>query len=123
MQNKAGNIKLSFNRNDPFTTSASINIGVGGADEISVKAIPLKQLMADFGLSKIDFLKLDCEGSEYDIIYHCEDALLDSINLIAVETHRGKEASESKDALCEYLRAKNFQVDTKLGSDMVYAHH
>jgi FkbM family methyltransferase len=121
MRNQTGNIVLNFDRSDSFTTAASINKGNGGGDEISVKAVSLKQLMADFGLSRIDFLKLDCEGSEYDILYPCEGALLDSIRHIAMETHRGMEAAESKDAMCNFLRAKNFHVNTQPGSEMVHA--
>ncbi len=121
MRHEAGNIILNFNRSDSFTTAASIHKGTGGGDQISVKAISLKQLLADFGLSRIDFLKLDCEGSEYDILYHCEGELLDSISYISMETHPGTEAAETKDALCDFLRAKKFQLGTKPGSAMVYA--
>jgi FkbM family methyltransferase len=122
MRNQAGNIILNFNRNDSFTTAASIiKDAGGGGDQISVKAVSLKQVMADFGLGRIDFLKLDCEGSEYDILYHCEAALLDSIRYIALETHRGTGTAESKDALCDFLRARNFHINTKPGSNLVHA--
>ena len=122
IRNQAGNIILNFDQGDSFTTAASVIRGAGGGDEISVKAISLKQLMADFGLDRIDFLKLDCEGSEYDILYHCEGALLDSIRCVSMETHRGTGAAESKDDMCDFLRAKHFHVNTKPGSDMVYAY-
>jgi FkbM family methyltransferase len=121
VQSRSGTVTLNFDRSDSFTTSASIRKGAGGGDEISVPAISLKQLMADFGLARVDFLKLDCEGSEYDILYNCGDAVLDSIRAIGMETHRGNGASETKDALCDYLRTKKFDVRTKPGSDMVHA--
>jgi FkbM family methyltransferase len=122
MRSQGGHVILHFDRSDSFTTSASILQGTGGGDEISVKAISLAQLVADFHLSRIDFLKLDCEGSEYDILYHCDGALLDSIWCIAMETHPGAEAAECKEALCDFLRLKKFHVNTKSGSHLVHAY-
>jgi FkbM family methyltransferase len=119
MRSQGGHVILHFDRSDSFTTSASILQGAGGGDEICVKAISLNQLLADFHLSRIDFLKLDCEGSEYDILYHCDGALLDSIRRIAMETHQGAEAAECKEALCDFLRSKKFHVNMR--SDMIYA--
>jgi len=119
-RSRPGNVTLHFDRSDSFTTSASALERAGGRDEISVPAVSLAQLMADFGLRQIDFLKLDCEGSEYDILYHGEAAVLDSIRYIAMETHRGDGAAEYKESLCDFLRAKGFHVN--LRCDMVYAH-
>lgn len=121
MQSRPGTVTLNFDRRDSFTTSASTRKGAGGGDEISVPAVSLEQLTADFGLARIDLLKLDCEGSEYDILYHCAEPLLHSIRRIAMETHRGAESEGCKDALCDFLRVKKFCVRTKPGSDMVYA--
>ena len=122
VRNQTGSIILNFDRSDSFTTAASVMKNIRGRDEISVKAISLKQLMADFGLSRIDFLKLDCEGSEYDILYHCDGVLLDSIRCIAMETHPGAEAAECKEALCDFLRSRKFHINTKSGSHLVHAY-
>ncbi|MEI8289506.1 MAG: FkbM family methyltransferase [Verrucomicrobiota bacterium] len=122
MRNQAGHIILNFDQSDSFTTSASVRkTDVSGGNEISVKAISLAQLIADFGLKRIDFLKLDCEGSEYDILYNCDETILRSIRCIAMETHQGAEAKECKEAMCDFLRSKKFQINTKSGGHMVYA--
>jgi FkbM family methyltransferase len=122
VRSQPGNITLNFDRGDSFTTAASVLKNAGARDEISVKAVSLLQLLADFNLSRIDFLKLDCEGSEYDILYHCDEKLLDSIRCIAMEVHPSVEADESRERLCEFLRSKKFHVVTKSGSDLVHAY-
>ncbi|MGA2030237.1 MAG: FkbM family methyltransferase, partial [Verrucomicrobiota bacterium] len=122
MRSQSGNVTLNFDQSDSFTTAASALKNTGALDEISVKAISLPQLLADFNLSRIDFLKLDCEGSEYDILYHCDQAVLDSIRYISMETHPGTEAVECKEVLCDFLRSKKFRVHTRSGSHLVHAY-
>lgn len=121
MNSQGGDLTLNFDQADSFTTSASALNDNGGKDKISVKAITLSQLKASFNLDRIDFLKLDCEGSEYDILYHCEDKLLYGIQCIVMETHRGGKKNECKEAMCDFLRAKKFQVNPTRGA-LVYAH-
>jgi FkbM family methyltransferase len=116
-----GQIVLRYNLTKGFTTAASALRGVDGQTEISVKAFSLAQLVADFALERIDFLKLDCEGSEYAVLYNCDDAVLKTIRCIAIETHRGPESGQNKDALCDFLRSKQFQVNTRPRNAMVYA--
>jgi FkbM family methyltransferase len=117
-----GEIALHFDRHDSFTTAASVLKNSSGQDELSVQATSIAQLMTRFNLSRIDFLKLDCEGSEYDILYYCDDGLLEKIKCIGMETHRGTEANQNKKSLCDFLRSKAFCINTDSGSAMVYAY-
>jgi len=116
-----GEIVLRYNLTQGFTTAASVLQGVDGQSEITVKCSSLTQLMSDFGLKQIDFLKLDCEGSEYAILYKSDDALLKTISRIALEAHFGSEPSQNKEALCDFLRSKQFQVNARPDSALVYA--
>jgi FkbM family methyltransferase len=121
---QSGQITLRYNLTDGFTTAASILKNVDGQAEISVKSFSIAQLMADFALKQIDFLKLDCEGSEYDIIYQSDEAALGKIRRIAIETHPSAEPGQNKDALADFLRSKNFHVNTwhsNAINDMIYA--
>jgi FkbM family methyltransferase len=59
------------------------------ADFRPVVAVTLEQLMERYRLERIDFLKLDCEGSEFSILRHTPS--LDRIGLIMGEYH-GKQA-------------------------------
>jgi len=116
-----GEIVLRYSLTQGFTTSASVLEGVQGQNEISVKCLSLAQLMSDHGLKQIDYLKLDCEGSEYAILYKSDDALLKTIKRIALEAHVGSGPGQSKDELCDFLRSKQFQINSRPDSAMVYA--
>lgn len=47
----------------------------------------LDDIFKIFGLEKIDFLKCDIEGGEYDLFENIDQSILDKISKIAVETH------------------------------------
>lgn len=61
----------------------------GGGDVPAVGSytisLPQRYKLEDFG--QIDLLKLDCEGSEFDILLHCEDRTLRMIEVIVGEYH------------------------------------
>ncbi len=54
---------------------------------LTVPAITLGDIIRQNNLQQIDLLKLDCEGSEYDIIYNTDPALIQRITRMAVEVH------------------------------------
>jgi FkbM family methyltransferase len=58
------------------------------ADFRPLATVTLEQLLERYGLDHIDFLKLDCEGSEFSILGHT--TMLDRIGVIVGEYH-GKE--------------------------------
>jgi hypothetical protein len=60
------------------------------------------------GEEKIDFLKVDCEGCEYDLLLHCPVTVLRKVRLIAMEIH--ERPPYSKSSLIAYLRASGFEV-------------
>jgi FkbM family methyltransferase len=59
------------------------------ADFRPVEALTLEDLMGRYGLERIDFLKLDCEGSEFSILSHTPS--LARIGMVVGEYH-GREA-------------------------------
>ena len=64
----------------------------------SVEAISLNDIFAKEGLSCVDLLKLDCEGSDYDIIATTDVATFAKIREIVLEYHDDRVA-EMVDAL------------------------
>ena len=48
---------------------------------------------------KIDFLKIDCEGSEYDILYNLDSNLYAKIKVISLEFHDLNEQKKSGHSL------------------------
>ncbi|MFI5316524.1 MAG: FkbM family methyltransferase [Myxococcota bacterium] len=81
--------------------------GAGGSIDVRVATLP--ELLAENGLARVDFLKLDCEGAEGLILPSLSDALIRSIRCIALEFH--DDASPlAHDALAKLLAEKGFDV-------------
>jgi FkbM family methyltransferase len=105
-----GFITLKLNNNLEVSTSASIFDNSLGMDEEKVETVTLKQILSEHNIPRIDLLKLDCEGSEYPILYKSDNELFSSINTIAIETHDGVNDAESLYSLqffCQGLGFKN----------------
>lgn len=65
------------------------DLGIKGAQAIHVPAIIFQKVMEWNHLSKIDFLKLDVQGAEFEIIPNTPVFILDKINYISMEIHSG----------------------------------
>lgn len=76
-----------------------------------VATIPLCEVIRRSGKDRIDFMKVDCEGAEYDIFFNADDASLASISRICMEYHNHL-TKYTHDDLCKLFRAKGFTVST-----------
>lgn len=56
-------------------------------DDEVIEAFSIIDIINVFGLPRVDLLKLDIEGSEYDIFSHDYKAWLPYVNAIVIETH------------------------------------
>ena len=63
---------------------------------IEVNVISLEDILSENKLKGVDFLKLDCEGSEYDIIFGASSEVLARVKKMAIELHPRKDQSEDK---------------------------
>ena len=72
--------------------------------------ITLPQIFDMFHLEKIDFLKMDCEGSEYDILYNLETSLYAKIKLISLEFHDLNTLKQSGNSLASFLSKQGFNI-------------
>lgn len=103
-----GEINLSFDTRDSFTTSATVFNQTAQNEHIKVPCVSLPQVLDENSIKKCDLLKMDCEGAEYDILYNCPSVYLNRIEQIAMEVHRGKEENENIDALESFLNRQGF---------------
>jgi FkbM family methyltransferase len=69
-----------------------------------VKMTTLNKLLSDSQVQRCNYLKVDCEGAEYDIFGAMADATAASIDQISVEVHRipEREPSEIKAVLMRH---------------------
>jgi FkbM family methyltransferase len=114
-----GHITLQYDANDSFTTSASVFDNSIGSDTLKVETTTLEDVFNNYNLSNIDLLKLDCEGSEYSILYNSNEETLKKVKALSIETHHGKAENENKDSLLSFLQQKGFA--TKSEKDIVWA--
>ena len=77
---------------------------------VTVPAISLEQLVDKNNLSRIDFLKLDCEGSEYPILYDSPKSLWPKITSMFVEVHPMDKDKRNFDYLTKFLEENGYAV-------------
>jgi FkbM family methyltransferase len=68
---------------------------------ISVMTITLEDIFKKENLNHCDFLKMDCEGSEYEILFNTKPEILRKISNIFLEYHSGH--SELVNFLTKFL--------------------
>jgi FkbM family methyltransferase len=82
--------------------------------EVEVEVTTIDEVCRGLGLLRIDFLKIDVEGAELEVLRGAEESLKVTRN-IAMELHYEGEEEEVKD----YLEKRGFEVRV-IGS-MLYA--
>jgi FkbM family methyltransferase len=71
------------------------------------RIMTLPTLVAELGLHRIDLLKLDCEGAEWDIL-PASEPILPRVRQICMEYHR--EGEWTPERLSEWLTGQGFEV-------------
>ena len=83
------------------------------SQSITVKSISLKQIFDDNDIIHCDFLKLDCEGAEYEIIESLSPDLFTKISKTVIEYHTADTRPELLERLINKLKQFSFSVHTK----------
>ena len=94
--------------------SAGVDAGVHGArldQAVEVECVGLDDVFEDNHVSLCNLLKVDCEGSEYEIFEACSQATLDRIERVVVEYHEGAAFVGTGRQLRDLLVARGFHVD------------
>ena len=85
----------------------------GGSKElIKVKSRPLKEIFEEYSVTKVDYLSIDTEGSEYDIL--C------SIDFDAVDVRVITTENSSRSDIRTFLEGKGFVFATQCCADEIY---
>lgn len=78
---------------------------------VNVPTITIADLLDRYKLGRIDLLKMDIEGSEWEVLLSTPASVLSSIRRIQFEYHEvHKRFGYSKDALFAYLRGAGYQL-------------
>jgi len=81
----------------------------------TVQAITFADIIAEHGIERIDFLKVDVEGAEYDILLNCADETLAIVQRVVMEYHEFKGDKRNHQDLVDLLNSQGFIVVVEKG--------
>jgi FkbM family methyltransferase len=102
-------IEIYTDSPDGFSTTSSMFM-TDKAYKIEVNTTTLPGFIAANGIEHIDFLKLDCEGAEYPILYNLPDSVWKKTSCLSMEAHALKGEKENIFALVDFLKTKKYRV-------------
>ena len=78
-----------------------------------VECTTLGDILASLPVDRINLLKIDCEGSEYEILFNTEKKVLQRIDRIVMETHQiNTTPVPDREKLHKVLHDSGFEVTT-----------
>lgn len=80
------------------------------AETATIACTSLEGIFEDNGLERIDLLKVNCEGAEYEIFYSAEASLLRRIDDIRLEYHELDSDQCNGAALRRFLEASGYSI-------------
>lgn len=98
-------VKFLEDQNSPY--NGTIIFSYFNGIEHDIKTISLKKIIEENNLEYIDILKIDIEGSEYDVLENLEEELFGKIKQITVEFH---------DFIDPLLKQRTEQIISKIES-------
>ena len=75
-----------------------------------VESVTLSQIMDEHSIERCAFLKLDCEGAEYDILYRTPPPYLARIDQMAVKYHAHVDKARKSQELFRFLEQAEFEI-------------
>lgn len=108
---------LTFYISSFNTGGHSIVSSEGSREALTVEGVRLDEILQSESVSHIDYLKMDCEGAEVQILHGMKPDILQSIDRIVMEIHDPADATP--DGLAGWLRDRGYEVDVR--EFMVYA--
>lgn len=90
---------------------------------VTVDTTSLEDFIDRMNIKKIDFLKIDCEGAEYEILTNCPERVFSMIQRIGMEYHYGEDKKDPQ-ILVDVLEDNGFKVTISSPKDwggMIFA--
>lgn len=95
-----------------------LNAGTDASRKVKVNVRPLPDVLSELAVNKIDIIKIDTEGSEFDILTSIPSAMLSGVQWIMGELHGVRDFE-----LLAYLsRWFDLEVQKKMNSDLFLFH-
>jgi FkbM family methyltransferase len=115
-------ITLYFDNQEHNTVIASVfdDFDAHNKEKISIPAISLQEIIASNKLQQIDLLKMDCEGSEYPILYDSPESVWPIIKALAIEVHEMDSDRRNMAYLENFLKQKGYAIEKRLDPNGCY---
>jgi FkbM family methyltransferase len=98
---------------DRYSNPTRISVESDG--DVKVRAISLPRLLADFGLDRVDILKMDIEGSERSL-FAANTEWLSKIGVLLIEIHDRMWNGCSRAVWSAVLQSPRFTMETRDGN-------
>lgn len=106
---------------DQVVASVFSDFHQNNCKKIEVSCITLTDIIQQNDLQEIDLLKVDCEGSEYDIIYHTAPELIRRIRKMTIEVHDVDTDRNNIGAFNEYVQSLGYSTTLSPINSFCYA--
>jgi FkbM family methyltransferase len=93
----------------PTLTSA---LGDGSGRQIDIPCTTLSDIIEANSINRVDLLKMDCEGSEYEILYGAPKRCFEQIREIRMEYHNMAGDRHNGTALADFLSEHGYEIVT-----------
>jgi FkbM family methyltransferase len=110
-----GKEEIKINLSDR-SGSHSAHWSTGDNSEIA-SALSLADIFNEYAVERCDLLKIDCEGSEYEILFSADEEVISRVSRIVMEYHDvpGHGDEWNADSLRSYLEGMGFRVTVRPG--------
>jgi FkbM family methyltransferase len=106
---KAGTLRLFKGAEVSLHTTLASRLD-GPTEGEEVPAVTLQQIFDRHNITRCDFLKMNCEGAEYDILYKTPAEYLRRIDRIAVEYHATEDKTRLGRELAGFLVSHGIEI-------------
>ena len=103
-----GELTINTNSLTDFTTVASIFENNAKKVAFTVQSKSMSSLLEEESIKHIDFIKIDCEGAEYDILYTSPKKVYDAITSLCIETHKGSKENQNINHLNAFIKKMGY---------------
>ncbi len=87
----------------------------GEKESVTVPTVTLSAIVSSLEPKTVDLLKVDCEGSEYDILFNTPRAILRRIKRIVMEVHTRPCMTTTRHDMVAFLCEQGYAIDEGVG--------
>jgi len=108
VSSSTGTVTIYLNEDE-----AGHSMHVPSQKQIQVESFSLQDIFDSYKLEKCDFLKIDCEGEEYEIINSLPTSYFDKIKKMCIEYHFVDTKPHLLENMIKKLKMLSYTIDTR----------